>query len=187
MKNEEEWCPMLRHFEDLLHKISALLILVIGIVIVTNVIVRSVFSTQIPDSIIIIPELMVAMILLPLAAATRERAHIVVELVSRQLPERLQGWLVVMGSVVGLLAVGILFYAGYHDLEKMISRQSTFAGEFELPKWPGVAAYVAGFGFAALRLAVMIVNDTLACLRGDVAELIAPHDEAKDIENEETV
>lgn len=178
---------MLRKLEDLLHKLSALIILLIGVVIFANVIVRSLFATQIPDTIIIIPELMVAMILLPLAAATRERSHIVVELVSRQLPVRLQGWLVVMGSVVGLLAVSILFYAGYHDLEKMISRQSTFAGEFELPKWPGVAAYVAGFGFTALRLVVMIFNDTIACLRGDVDALIAPHEEADEIEEKEAV
>ena len=171
---------MMRRFEDLLHKISALLIIVVAGLIFSNVIARSLLSTQVPDTIIIVPEFMVAMILFPLAAVTRDRAHIVVELVSRNLPVNAQGWLVVLGSVIGLLAVLILMYVGYHDLEKVLSRQSRFAGDLELPKWPGVAAYVAGLSVAFLRLALMVVQDAAACLRGDAASLLPVPSEVPD-------
>ncbi|MCV6587308.1 MAG: TRAP transporter small permease [Marinibacterium sp.] len=178
---------MLRQFEDFLHKFSAFLIFFVGALIFGNVVARALFRTQIPDTIIIVPELMVAMILFPLAAVTRDRSHIVVELVSRKMPRQAQGWLVVFGSLIGLIAIGILLYAGIHDLEKVISRQSQFAGDLELPKWPGVAAYVAGLAFCAVRLVLMLLQDGLACLRGDVDDLIAPHDTADDIEDKEQV
>ena len=167
---------MLHRVENFLHKLSAFLILLVGALIFGNVLARSIAGTQIPDTIIIVPELMVAMVLLPLAAVTRDRSHIVVELVSRRMPERVQGWLVVIGSVIGLIAICILLYVGLQDLEKLIERQSRFAGDLSLPKWPGVAAYVAGMAFAAVRLLLMVVRDSSKCMRGELGELLETHD-----------
>jgi len=178
---------MIRGLENFLHKLSSALVLFVGLLICGNVIARSLFSTQIPDTVIIVPEVMVAMILFPLAAVTRDRAHIAVELFSRKMPEKVQGWLVVFGSLVGLIAIGILLYAGTEELQKILERQSRFAGELDLPKWPGVAAYVAGLSFAALRLVLMLVSDIGACVRGDVKPLIDKHDEAEEIEEREQV
>lgn len=178
---------MLRQFEDFLHKLSAFLIFFVGALIFGNVIARALFRTQIPDTIIFVPELMIAMILFPLAAVTRDRSHIVVELISRKMPKQTQGWLVVLGSVIGLIAVSILLYTGYHDLEKVLSRQSRFTGDLQLPKWPGVAAYVAGLGFCAVRLVLMILQDGRACLRGEVDQLLPAPETAEDIEEKEQI
>jgi TRAP-type C4-dicarboxylate transport system permease small subunit len=163
---------MLKGIENALFYLSAICIIAICALVFGNVIARAVFSTQIPDTIVIVPELMIAMILFPLAVATRERNHIFVELFAKMMPRAVQGWLVVLASVIGLLAFSILFCAGLLELTEIWHRKATFDGTFILPKWPGHLLYVVGLGFMILRLAIMIALDTTSCLRGQLDVLL---------------
>jgi TRAP-type C4-dicarboxylate transport system permease small subunit len=150
---------MLARIERLLLDLSVAAIAALGLLIAANVGLRAAFNTGIPDAIVMVRELMVAAILLPLGAATAARAHIVVEVLSKRLPGRAQDWLVVLGSVIGVLALLPLLYAGWRETVKTIESGSFFFGELMLPKWPGRVAFLIGMGFCALRLAVLAVQD----------------------------
>jgi TRAP-type C4-dicarboxylate transport system permease small subunit len=157
---------MLARIERLLLDLSVAAIAALGLLIAANVALRAALNTGIPDAIVMVQELMIAAILLPLAAATAARAHIVVEVLTKRLPGRAQDWLVVAGSVFGLLALAPLLWAGWREAAKTIESGSFFFGELMLPKWPGRVAFLIGLGFCALRLAVLAVQDVATIRAG---------------------
>jgi TRAP-type C4-dicarboxylate transport system permease small subunit len=157
---------MLARIERLLLDLAVAAIAALGLLIAANVALRAALNTGIPDAIVMVQELMIAAILLPLAAATAARAHIVVEVLTKRLPGRVQDWLVVLGSVIGLLALAPLLWAGWREAVKTIESGSFFFGELMLPKWPGRVAFLVGLGFCALRLAVLAVQDVATIRAG---------------------
>ena len=64
---------MLVNLEKILLGLGALAVIALGVLITSNVIARALFASQVPDSVTMVRELMVAAILLPLAAATAAR------------------------------------------------------------------------------------------------------------------
>ena len=66
---------MLVNLEKILLGLGALAVIALGVLITSNVIARALFASQVPDSVTMVRELMVAAILLPLAAAPAARAH----------------------------------------------------------------------------------------------------------------
>lgn len=152
--------------ENLLLALGAIAVLMLGIVITTNVIARAAFGSAVPDSVTIVRELMLAAILLPLAATTAARAHIGVDFISDRFGARLRSWLIVLGSVMGMIALGALIWAGSRDLSKVWASGSFFYGDLNLPKWPGRLIFVIGIGACWLRLAELAWRDTRTILRG---------------------
>jgi len=150
---------MLKRIEKLLLDLGVFAVFGLGVLITASVILRATVNSGIPDTIVIVRELMVAAILLPLAAVTTARAHIVVEFASKALPYRVQDWLVVLGSVLGVLALGPLLYAGWREIVNTIERGSYFFGELNLPKWPGRVIFLVGISMCWLRLLLMAIED----------------------------
>jgi TRAP-type C4-dicarboxylate transport system permease small subunit len=157
-------------FENVLLGLGALAVILLGVLIAGNVIARAVFGTSIPDSITLVRELMVAAILLPLAAATAARAHVVVEFISDRMGARTKSWLIVLGSVVGMLALAPLLYAGGRELVSNWTSGSFYFGDIGLPKWPGRALFLLGIGACWLRLLTLAVGDTRTILRGGIVD-----------------
>jgi TRAP-type C4-dicarboxylate transport system permease small subunit len=155
--------------ERLLLSVAALAVIGMGFLITANVVAR-LFGGNIPDSNIIVEELMLAAVLLPLAVATAQRAHVVVEFVSNRFPPRLRSWLVVLGSFVGLLALAPLIYAGSRALMNEWGSGSFYFGDLSLPKWPGRLIYVVGLAACWLRLLALMLQDMMTILRGDVVD-----------------
>lgn len=158
---------MLRRIERLLVDLSIISVLGLGVLITANVLVRALFNAGVPDSTILVAELMVAAIVLPLAATTARRAHIAVEFVSNQLPPRVGDALVVFGSLFGLLAFAPLIWAGWREAAEAFEKGAFFFGELHLPKWPGRAIFLIGMSFCWLRLAVMVVRDIRTISAGE--------------------
>ena len=102
---------MLVPLEKILLGLGAAAVILLGILITSNVVARAVFASSVPDSVTLVRELMVAAILLPLAAATANRAHVSVAFVSDRFGPKLRSWLIVLGSVMGMIALGGLIYA----------------------------------------------------------------------------
>ncbi|WP_269586120.1 TRAP transporter small permease [Roseibium sp. Sym1] len=150
---------MLRRIERLLVDLSIVSVLGLGLLITANVVLRAAFNSGIPDSTVVVAELMVAAVVLPLAATTANRAHIAVEFVANQLPPRVGDGLIVFGSVFGLIALTPLIYAGWREAAHALEAGSFFFGELHLPKWPGRVIFLAGMVFCWLRLLVMVVDD----------------------------
>jgi TRAP-type C4-dicarboxylate transport system permease small subunit len=172
---------MLARIERLLLDLSVAAIAGLGLLIAGNVMLRAFFNAGIPDAIVMVRELMVAAIVLPLAAATAARAHIVVEFLSKMLPARLQDWLVVAGSVAGLLALAPLIWAGWREAASTLGSGTYFFGELNLPKWPGRVIFLLGLSFCWLRLLAMVAGDLRTIRRG--GHLAAP-ETARDLMEE---
>lgn len=150
---------MLRRIERLLVDLSICAVLGLGLVITANVLLRALFNSGLPDSTVIVAELMVAAVVLPLAATTAGRAHIAVEFVSNRLPPRVADGLIVFGSLFGLIALAPLIWAGWREAFGAIEKGSFYFGELQLPKWPGRVIFLVGMAVCWLRLAVMVVAD----------------------------
>jgi TRAP-type C4-dicarboxylate transport system permease small subunit len=156
--------------ERLLLSLGAAAVLALGAMIAINVALRALFGLSIPDSVVMVSELMVAAILLPLAAATAARAHICVEVISGTFSKRVQSWLIVFGSFVGLLAILPLLWAGWQEFTRNWQSWGLYPGIIELPKWPGRLLFTIGLAAAALRLVRLVFTDTRTILEGGVIE-----------------
>lgn len=161
---------MLGKLERLLLGLGALAVTLLGVLIAGNVVARAVFGTSFPDSVTMVRELMVAAILLPLAAATAGRAHVCVEFISDRMGARIKSWLIVLGSVIGMLALAPLLYAGWREFSSNWSSGSFYFGDLALPKWPGRLLFLIGIGACWLRLAELAIRDTRSILSGGVVE-----------------
>jgi TRAP-type C4-dicarboxylate transport system permease small subunit len=150
---------MLRRIERLLVDLSIVSVLGLGLLITANVFLRAVFNSGIPDSTVLVAELMVAAVVLPLAATTANRAHIAVEFVANQMPQKISDGLIVFGSVFGLAALTPLIFAAWREAFHAFEAGSFFFGELHLPKWPGRVIFLAGMIFCWLRLLVMVISD----------------------------
>ena len=150
---------MLKRVEKLLLELAVYALIGLGLLITCSVLLRVFMNSGIPDTIVIVRELMVAAIVLPLAAATAARAHIVVEFLSNRMPMKVQSWLIVFGSVFGLIALLPLLYAGWHEVVRTVSSGGFFYGELNLPKWPGRVIFLLGISFCWLRLLLLVITD----------------------------
>jgi len=150
---------MLQRIEKLLLELAVLAVLALGLLISASVVLRVFFNSGIPDTIVMVRELMVAAILLPLAAATSARAHIVVEFLTNQFPARIQGWFVVFGTGFGVLALAPLMYAGWNETVHSLNSGAFYFGQLNLPKWPGHLLFLIGISFCWLRLLLLLIAD----------------------------
>lgn len=157
---------MLRRIEALLLDLAVFAIIGLGALITLSVVLRATLNSGVPDAIVMVAELMVAAVVLPLAATTAQRANITVEFVSDRLPPRTRDWLVVFGSVVGLLALLPLIYAGFREVSHAMTSGGYFFGELMLPKWPGRVIFLVGISFCWLRLLLMVIEDLRAIRAG---------------------
>ena len=150
---------MLRRIERLLLDLAVFAVIGLGVLITASVLLRITVNSGIPDTIVIVRELMVVAIVLPLAVATLERAHIVVEFLSNIMPTRVQDWLMVGGSIFGLFALSPLIFAGWRETVHTIESGAFFFGQLNLPKWPGRVIFLIGISFCWLRLLLMVIGD----------------------------
>tara|TARA_R110002073_G_scaffold175308_2_gene332707 strand:- start:62 stop:577 length:516 start_codon:yes stop_codon:yes gene_type:complete len=171
---------MLCRFERLLLDLAVLAVAGLGALITLNVVLRVTVNSGIPDTIVMVRELMVMAIVLPLAVATLDRAHIVVEFFSNMMPRRAQDWLVVFGGLFGLLALSPLIYAGWREVAYTWESGAFFFGQLNLPKWPGRVIFLIGISFCWLRLLLMVIGDIRTIRAG--GNVITP-----DHEHEESV
>ncbi|MCR4267554.1 TRAP transporter small permease [Nitratireductor sp. ZSWI3] len=164
---------MLRRIERLLLDLSICAIAGLCLLITASVVLRAGFNSGVPDTVVMVGELMVAAIVLPLATATAARSHIGVEFVANMLSPRAQGVLIVFGSVVGLLALAPLLYAGWREAAHTLTNGAFFFGQLSLPKWPGRVIFLTGLSFCWLRLLLLVINDTVRLSRGEnLADLV---------------
>lgn len=151
---------MLGRFENTLLILAAAAVCVMGTMITVNVVLR-LFGASLPDSVVIVKELMVVAIILPLAVVTRVRDHISVEVIANLLPGSVNRWLSVFGWIVGLFAFAVLAWAGWREFLKVWSSGSFFFGDLSLPKWPGRLAFAIGIAAAFVRLLLVLRDDAM--------------------------
>ncbi|MFT5656432.1 MAG: TRAP-type C4-dicarboxylate transport system permease small subunit [Arenicella sp.] len=153
--------------EKALRELSAAAIILMAVLVSLEVVLRSLFGTTLPDTMLIVRELMVVCIVLPLAYASFLRSHVVVDFLANKLPARIRARLVVFGSIVGLCVFSILLYAGVNELLYSIVSKGFYYGDLGLSKWPSRLVFLIGVGFCWLRLFIQIKQDLRSLRLGD--------------------
>lgn len=160
---------MLKRIEFMLDTLAAVAVVILCLLITANIISREIFSVGIPDSIIMVRELMVPAILFPLSAATANRAHVAVEFIANHFPDGLNRWIAVLAGVIGITTVTVLLLAGWFEFSKNYSSGAHYGGEFQLPKWPSRALFVMAIGVFWIRLVHVFWADLKAAVSGKPA------------------
>ena len=162
--------PVLRRVENALLAVGAAAVLGLGVMITANVLGRALLGVSLPDTVTIVRELMVAAIVLPLAAATAARSHVAVAFLADRLGARARSWLIVLGSVVGALALVPLLWAGWGELAHNWRTGGYFPGDLGLPRWPGRALFLVGMLLCWVRLVTLAWGDARTVSRGGVVD-----------------
>ncbi|MDP5307141.1 hypothetical protein [Paracoccus spongiarum] len=102
----------------------------------------------------IVPALIVAVLVLPLAAATAARAHLAVTFLSDRMATSDRARLVLLGHAVGLVALLVLIAAAIGGLAGVLA-----GGRAGLPGDAALTLLAVGLLAMALRLAGMLAQD----------------------------
>ena len=145
--------------ERFLTVLAMLAVALLCLIVTVSVISRWLYGALIPDDVLLVRELMVAVILLPLAAVTAGRGHIAVTVFSSWAGARAQAVLSLLGHGVGLLFIGALLWAGARLLSGAWATGEYYDGDLYIPLWLGYAVYVTGLAAFLARLAVMCGRD----------------------------
>lgn len=159
---------MLDRLERIFVDVAVLATVLLALLIFADVVALNAFNASVPDTIIIVRELMVLAIIMPLAAATTRRAHIAVEFVTNFLPARVVNWFIVFGSLFGALALIPLIWSAGLEFLYQWKTGSEFYGDLGLQQWPGRLAFVLGLALCWVRLVLMLIADTVSALRGKI-------------------
>lgn len=131
----------------------------LGVLVSLTVLSRAFRVVLLHDAVLLVEELMVAVIVLPLAYITAARAHIVVEVLSSRLPARVQPWLAPLAALAGLVFFGALAWAAAGDLARAWRGATYYEGDLALPEWPGRLVYALGLAMVVWRLLVQLLTD----------------------------
>jgi len=156
---------VLRAVDGILYILSGLCITALALLITATVAGRWLLGSEVPDSEVMVRELMIGAVILPLAIVTGQRAHIAVEFVYNMFPTRLQRILTPLAAIVGILAILPLMLKSAEEAWATYQRGSFFFGDLELPQWPGHTLFFVGFVLLGLRLVVQLANDVVAAIR----------------------
>jgi len=157
---------MLKRTEALLDTLGAIAVALLCLLIVVTVFAREVFAVAVPDSIILVRELMVPAILFPLSAATSRRAHVAIDLFANHFPDALNRWIAVFAALIGIVIVATLVVAGWYQFTNTWNNGAHHGGDFFIPKWISRAAYFVAFGFVLVRMCQVFLVDLRAAVTG---------------------
>lgn len=134
--------------------LSMIGIVAMGVLVTLSILGRALFGLALPDTDIIIGELMVTAMILPLAYVAATGAHIAVDVFARMAPEGAQPWFRLLASLAGLAVLLPIAWGGYTELTGALEAGAYYYGDLFLPEWPGRTAYLLGFLLFAFRCLV---------------------------------
>lgn len=159
------WGNLLGRTEDLFVMFGALAVAGMSAFVVTGVVMRNLLNMSLNDESVIVGELMIAALVLPLGKVAAEGGFITVDILTKRFQDRHAVVLNVIACVVGLVAAGVLFYAGYKSITEVLRSGSYYFGTLQLPEWPGKLMFFAGYVLFTLRLLDLLILDTWAKLK----------------------
>ncbi len=144
--------------ERMLLRLGVLALATLCLTISIVVLSRWFYHPLIPDDVLLVRELMVMVVVLPLAAVTARHMHIEVSVLTEWTSARTQKKLSTFGKMIGLLFVGMLLWAGVRSLAGVIDSGEYYDGDIYIPIWIGYAVYVLGLAAFFLRLLLSILR-----------------------------
>lgn len=159
------WGRMLGRTEDLLVLIGALAVVGMSLYVVAGVIMRNLLNMSLHDESVVVGELMIFALVLPLGKVAAERSFITVDVLSQRFLDRHAIVLNALACIIGLIAAGGMFFAGYRAIVEVLETNAFYFGTLQLPEWPGKLAFCVGYTVFSLRLLDLLILDTYAKLK----------------------
>jgi len=156
--------PTVTRPERLLAALAAVALMLLCVIVTTTVIVRALGFQLIPDDVLLVQELMVWIIVLPLASVVALRQQIAITIFTERAGPNTKAVLSLLGHAVGLLFVGALFWVASGSLIEALESGEYYDGELYLPTWTGYSVFALGLGVFLARLLAMTVIDLRALL-----------------------
>ncbi len=145
--------------ERVLSSLAMVGLALLCVIVSVTVVVRTLGFVLIPDDVLLVQELMVAVILLPLAAVSAHRQHIAVTLFTDRVSLRGKAGLALLAHLAGLVFAGALAAVAAKSLAAALASGEYYDGELYLPTWISWAVFGLGIGAFVLRLLALLVRD----------------------------
>lgn len=152
--------------ENLAMILAGIVLLTMGLIIVFSILGKVLFLRPIPDDLLMVGLLNVAVIVLPLAYVERMRGHITVTVTTDWLGTRALGAL----RVLGALAMGVFFGGiGFMVARRMpdeIAKGAYYDGVLQIPTWPMKIVFGAAILLFVARLVLSIIDGLHTAITG---------------------
>lgn len=159
--------------ERLVHRVetAALAVSMLAVMLTSAIIGLSVFSRfflgrSIPDSVVMVENLMPVIVALPLAYVAARRGHIEVEVFTNWLPPRGLAAVNLLADLVGLIIFGLIAWGAWSLLERDFISGRFHEGVLRLPSWPAKAMFFLGMVLFCLRLFLSFIGDLRQLILG---------------------
>lgn len=136
----------------------------ICLVVTYTVVARVLHAPLIPDDVQIVRQLLVVVIIFPMAAVTALRMHIAVTIFTEKLKRGAKRGFVVLGDLLGLALFTVLLAGAVELFTASFSSGEYFDGDIDIPYWMVHGAYMVALAVLWLRTATMTWAD-VAVLR----------------------
>jgi TRAP-type C4-dicarboxylate transport system permease small subunit len=133
----------------------------LGVIVTTTIISRWLGHPLIPDDVLIVQELMIGVIILPLAYVTASNGHIAVTVFTRKMGVQITRKLDVVGHIFGLVFITGLFLAGADMFYDAWESEDYYDGDLNFPKWIGHGLYALGLLALIIRQGALFIRSVL--------------------------
>ena len=135
---------------------------IVCVVVTYTVIARVVGAPLVPDDVQIVRQVMIAVIIFPMAAVSALRMHIVVTIFSNWMSLRAKVRLAAFGDIVGLLLVTILLAGAIRLFLDSFESGEYYDGDIRIQYWMAHLAYAVALAALWLRMAALAWIDVAA-------------------------
>lgn len=146
---------------------AGLLLLLMGLIIVASILGKHLFLAPIPDDLLMVGLLNVAVIVLPLAFVERMRGHINVTITTDWLGLRAIGALRALGSLAMAVFFGGIGFMIVQRMPEELSRGAYYDGLLQIPTWPMKALFGAAILLFVVRLVFSIADGLHTACTGE--------------------
>jgi TRAP-type C4-dicarboxylate transport system permease small subunit len=145
--------------ERVLLAIALVALGLICLVVTYTVIARAIHLPLIPDDVQIVRQLLVVVIIFPMAAVTALRMHIAVTIFTGKLKRSAKHGLIVFGDVLGLARFAVLLAGAVELFTASFTSGEYFDGDIDIPYWMVHGAYMVALAILCLRMLGMTWTD----------------------------
>ena len=149
---------LISFIENLALWIGCAALLLMGVIVTSSVVGRSLLNHPVPDDLLMIGLLMVCVIVLPLAYVEREDGHIAVTVLANFLPIRVQALLAAFGNMLFGLFLGTMGVVVARKVPSEIAQNLYYDGQLDVPTWPMKCIFAFGIAAFILRLTINTVK-----------------------------
>jgi TRAP-type C4-dicarboxylate transport system permease small subunit len=147
--------------------LAGVVLLTMGGIITASILGKELFLRPIPDDLLMVGLLNVAVIVLPLAFVERQRGHIAVTVLTDWLGVRALGLLRALGALAMAVFFGGIGYMVTMRLPAEIARGAYYDGVLEIPTWPMKMVFGIGVLLFVVRLVISVGGGLRTAFTGE--------------------